>query len=222
MHLQKGNRPMGETMTLTMTVRRPSSALDPRGVFAFLAMALLLSACQTTRFAPERYELRSISDSTALRPRFTTSVYAYDDQNTVNIFMTDLDPRALRSPDVGDPPVGHLVHIHLFLRPRAGRTPIDDTAMTATVTHMVLAAGEVGIYAGGGFFNPASSAGDRSFTGTLTGGTLRLERSTTRFRDLLGASTLTTTARAKLDPAQAEALRVAMRRWSDRTRPVSP
>ncbi len=87
---------------------------------------------------------------------------------------------------------------------------------------MVLAAGDVGIYAGGGFFNPTSDAGDRTFSGTLVGGTVRLQRASSRFRDLLGASTLATTARATLDPAQAEALRIAMRRWTERTQPISP
>ena len=210
---------MGETMT----IRRPSLVWDPRRVLLFWVLGLLcLPGCQSTRFASEHYELRSITDATAVRPRFTTSVYAFEDQNTVNIFMTDLDPRDLRSLDADNPPIGHLVHIHLFLRPKAGRTPIDDTAMTATVTHLVLAAGEVGIYAGGGFFNPTADAGDRTFSGTLAGGTVRLQRASSRFLDLLGPSTLTTTARASLDPAQAEALRVAMRRWTERTQPISP
>lgn len=183
-------------------------------------LGIMLPACGTSSFASPDYEMRSIAERSVLRPRFITSVYAYDDQNTVNMYLTDMDASALRRlDDPVNPPSGNIVHVHLFLRPRAGSTPIDDTAVTATVNHAVLAQGEAGIYAGGGFFRPSSEAGARTFVGSIEGGTLRLERSTPRFRDLLGASTLSATTRAALDPAQAESLRLAMARITASARP---
>lgn len=185
-----------------------------------LVLASAVPACGTTSFASPEYELRSIGERSMLRPRFITSVYAFDDQNTVNMYLTDMDASALRRlDDPVNPPSGNIVHVHLFLRPRAGSTPIDNTAVTATVNHAVVAQGEAGIYAGGGFFRPSSEAGARTFVGSIEGGTLRLERSTGRFRDLLGASTLSATTRATLDPAQAEGLRLVMARLTASTRP---
>ncbi len=201
-----------------MMIGRPSLAMGP-----LFLLVMLLSACAGGPGSPSgRYELRSIADPVALRPHMTISVYAFEDENTADIYLTDLTPEQIRSVRGGSLPAGNIAHIHVFIRPRAGQTPIDPTAMTATVTHAVLADGAVGIYAGGGFFQPASETGDRTYTGTLSGATLRLERAGEAFRDLLGASTLRAGVRARLDPAQAEALRIALRTCTSRTKPVEP
>ncbi len=195
----------------------------PGGPWILLLTWLLLSACTGgPGFGRAGYELRSIVDPVVMRPHLTTSVYAYEDENTADIYLTDLTPEQIRRVRAGSLPAGNIAHIHVFIRPRAGQTPIDPTAMTATVTHAVLAGEAVGVYAGGGFFQPTSETGDRVYAGTLSGATLRLERASDGFRDLLGATTLHARVRARLDPAQAEALRIAMRACMSRAEAPAP
>ena len=217
-----------------MLIRRPISAGDPwihsialgavfrlvfgLGLLSGFALVLGgLGGCQSTPFAPQTYTLRSLGEGRGVQPIFTTSVYAYEDENTVDIYMTDLDMRRLNA---GEGLAGHMVHLHLFIRPRVGRTPFQDTAMTATLTHVIVASGDVGVYVGGGFFNPASRAGAKAFSGSIEGGSVRLDRSTPGFRDLLGASLVNASVRARLDPQQAEALRVMMARLVRSARPI--
>ncbi len=112
-------------------------------------------------------------------------VYAWFDANTADVYLTDLSPDALRSPDLaaGD---GNLVHLHMFLNPEAGLTPIADTACSVTVRHVVFAKGRVGIYGGGGFLNPSGKPGDPTFGGQVRDATVRLLSSTAGFEDKLG------------------------------------
>ncbi|MDX2118106.1 MAG: hypothetical protein SFY96_07995 [Planctomycetota bacterium] len=121
----------------------------------------------------------------ALETTLPTRVYAWFDDNTADVYLTDLSPDALASADVGAGD-GNLVHIHMFLNPEAGMTPIADTACSVTVRHAIFAKGRVGIYGGGGFLNPSGKPGDASFGGQVTDATVRLLSSTPGFEDKLG------------------------------------
>ncbi|MCB9845226.1 MAG: hypothetical protein H6811_04475 [Phycisphaeraceae bacterium] len=150
------------------------------------------------RLLGTRYELRSIERPVATRPVFRLKAYSFDDANTADLYFTDLERDALR----GDLKslTGELVHVHLFVEPKAGKTPIQSTAVNAAVTHIVMVSGEAGVYSGGGFLSTAGTPGDGSLGGTMSGGTLRLERATPGFADLLGASRLDASLSAPLDP----------------------
>ncbi|MEL6498801.1 MAG: hypothetical protein AAFZ67_13855 [Planctomycetota bacterium] len=127
-----------------------------------------------------------------LAPSLTTRVYTYEDENTVHIYLSDLTPAELESPEA----VGQIVHIHMFIRPNPGRTPIEPDALNASIRHAILAPNNAtGIYAGGGFLLPKSRAASGTFKGTIAKGTLRLEAATPNFTDALGPASL----RARFD-----------------------
>jgi hypothetical protein len=125
-----------------------------------------------------------------LAPRLITRAYAFEDENAVDIYLSDLAPEQLAVPwDNAGQPVGQIIHIHMFIRPQPGRTPIEPDALNATIRHTILAPdGAIGVYAGGGFLLPATRAGSGEFVGTIASGTLRLDAATPNFMDALGPS----------------------------------
>lgn len=149
-----------------------------------------------------------------LRPRMQTGIYGSPDRNTADIFLSDFEADELLAVLRGDRAgrTGNLVHIHMFLLPRAGQTPIDFTASNATMTHVVFSGAGVGVYGGGGFLLPKGAPGGSVFGGTVRGATLRLLRSTDGFSDLLGTSELSGAVSARRDEDRAAELSNAMLR----------
>lgn len=186
----------------------------PRSEATFIAaLGLLLAAtvgptgcAMRDATVGRQYRLASLGERRELRLTPDVVVYDSDDPTTADFYLSDL-PRAALEPGAPLAGVsGNLVHVHMFVRPRAGRTPIDATAMTATVTHVVVAGGEVGVYAGGGFFRPLGESGGGRYGAAVEAGTLRLLRRTGGFRDLLGASRLDAAFHARRDARMAERL----------------
>jgi len=140
--------------------------------------------------------LHGYEDGTTLSPRIVTAVYAPRDANSADVYLSDLEAPVLLGPSSRLAAAnGSLIHIHIFVRPRPGRTPIDDTAVNSIVRHLVFAGdGAVGVYGGGGFVLPRglfdSRFGKRNLRGRVNDATLRLVRSTPDFSDLLGAARL--------------------------------
>lgn len=144
-------------------------------------------------------EVRSIQQSAVDAPTLRVAAYRSTDRNTAEVYLTDLDPAALKAgADLGGLS-GRIVQIRMFLEPRAGSTPIEVAACSAIVRHIVFADGEVGIYGGGGFMNPDRRAGRSRFSGTVRGATLRLTGKTPGFNDALGPATLDTSFSARRD-----------------------
>lgn len=143
--------------------------------------------------------MRSIDDAAVLAPAMPVVAYSARDPNTADLYLTNLTPDQLDpATDLADLD-GHIVHIHMFVAPRAGKTPIDQTACSVTIRHAVLARGAIGMYGGGGFLLPSGKAGDETFGGSIRSATLRLLGSTPGFRDPLGAVEFDASVRAPLD-----------------------
>jgi hypothetical protein len=153
---------------------------------AFLALCVLIAGC-----APQnRVTVRAVQESIADSPVLSTSVYLSEDGNTADIYLTDLDAAAL---DPGAPLAGlsgRLVHMHLFLTPKPGSTPIAASACSVTARYIIIAEGQVGVYAGGGFLQPRSSLGEPTYVATVSEATLRLSAKTPGFKDRLGPAML--------------------------------
>ena len=119
----------------------------------------------------------------AVRP--VEAVYRPVDRNTADLYFTDI-------PGVGAPGssglglTGSVVHVHLFLTPKAGSTPIDFTASNMTVTHVLLADGAFGVYSGAGFLLPNAPPGGRSLGGRVEDATLRPGGRAPGFAERLG------------------------------------
>ncbi len=118
-------------------------------------------------------------------------------------YLTNIDPSALQGEQDLASVQGVLLHAHVLTQPRAGRTPIATTATTTTLRLLVLANGQAGLYAGGGFAD-FDLNGPR-LTGTIRGASLRLVRATPGFVDALGPSTLTIRVNAAEDAQTSQA-----------------
>lgn len=174
--------------------------------FLVLALLLALPPAGCARFGigggPPRFV--SSDNPVRLEPDLPTRVFVPRGDNTADIVLTNLDPSDFGPGADLTNLSGQLVSISLFLRPKPGSTPIEETASNATVRFAVYAKGEIGIYAGAGFLLPrAGVEGDR-LGGQLDGATLRLVSATPGFNDLIGRGELTMSFRARRD-AQAVA-----------------
>lgn len=140
--------------------------------------------------------------ATRLEPDYDTAVYIPRDRNTADLYFSTIA-------GIGQPGMsmrgasGSVLHVHMFLKPRAGRTPIDFDASNITVTHYVLAKGAVGVYGGAGFMLPSGTPGDSDFGGRARGVTLRPMARTAGFADRLGWNELSGKLSAERDDARA-------------------
>ncbi|MBC7773046.1 MAG: hypothetical protein H7210_11160 [Pyrinomonadaceae bacterium] len=164
-----------------------------------LGLAALLLGAGCSRIMHEQTELsvRSLVSDTAMDPEMTVFAYVPTDRNTVDVYLSDIAASRLSDPtDTLAGVSGNIFHLHIFLMPEAGQTPIDSSACNFTVRHVVLTGSSepgqgIGIYGGGGFCLPDSSPGDRIFDGSLREATMRLARVGPGFADRLGASRMT-------------------------------
>lgn len=145
------------------------------------------------------------SERSALTPTIQTAVYRFTDSNTADIYLSDLPPEdlvaRLAQGVEGEP--GVVLHLHLFLAPKAGRTPIDFTASNASVTLLVLNGAARGVYGGGGFMLPSSSLGGATIAGEMRQATIRLVESDAGFGDALGLAEVSGDIAARRDDALA-------------------
>jgi hypothetical protein len=171
---------------------------------AALLAATLLAGCSLVglRSPSGKAKVVGVETGARLSPSFPTRAYTNSDADTADIYLTDLSAEDLTAllENPGDPDVsGQLVHVHMFVRPKPGRTPIEPTAISATVRHVIVAGGQVGLYTGAGFMFPSGTPGDKVFGGSITRADLRLQRATPGFTDRLGPAEMTISFAAKRD-----------------------
>lgn len=172
------------------------------------AWLVLTAGCSTLRLGfGSASRLESSVHPVRLDPDFTTRVYAPVDRNTADLYLTDLPPEAFDNPERLAQSSGQLAHIHLFIRPTAGSTPIDTTAVSATVRYFVLARGRVGVYAGGGFLFPRDRVGERRFAFSFTDASVRHTAAGPGFIDQIETGSLDLRTAARLDEDAANLLR---------------
>jgi hypothetical protein len=162
------------------------------------------------RMGASGYRLTSIQTRDTLAPTLTHGWFHAADENSADLYLTDLPPQTLTSLDALSTATGNIVHVRMLVHPRAGRTPIEPTALSAAVVHVVLAGGQIGVYEGGGFFQPSGHATERTFGGSIVGGTMHQGAATPGFSDRLGASQLSAGVRAERDPERLNDIRGAL------------
>lgn len=131
----------------------------------------------------------------SLTGRFRTALYS-DQRVETSFFLSDTPIDDLLDGTVRD---GQIVHVDLLWAPRAGYTPIEDTATNASIRYIIFVDGQVGIYGGAGFARLRGKPGNDRFGLTLRAATLSLIESTDGFHDLLTPATLTGSFNARLD-----------------------
>lgn len=150
--------------------------------------------------------LDSVGTQVRLEASLPVRVYTAKDSNTVDVYLTDLPDSALEENADLSHASGCIVHMHMFIEPKAGSTPIASSASNVTVRCLIIARGEAGVYGGGGFLTESNSLWDKSISGKVRRATLSLLRSTPGFKDRLGASEFGATFSAIPDERRAREL----------------
>jgi hypothetical protein len=95
----------------------------------------------------------------------TTGTYAVEPAQTTIVF-SDIPYEDLAR---GTAREGRFLHIELLWRPDPGKTPVEPSATNLTIRLVVVSAGEVGVYAGGGFaWVTGGEASDHAIGLTIT------------------------------------------------------
>lgn len=156
-----------------------------------------------------------------IEPKF--QAYYAADPNTADFYLSDLPAEAFADGADLSRFSGSLVHVHMFLAPKAGATPIAFSANSVTVRQLIIAEGQLGQYSGGGFLLPSGTAGDSTFGGRLKDATMRLTARTPGFVDRLGASEFESGLKVPKDVSRAKRMALLMERASElmviKTRP---
>lgn len=178
---------------------------------AILAAALTASCIHVPFIHRGDAELRSIAEPAVLSPDLPVRAYISLDKREADIYLTDLTDEQLTRFFDDDASwatfEAQIIHVRMFIQPRAGRTPIEPTAISATVRYAIMSKGEIGVYAGAGFCLPRLDPGGGSFAASLSGADVRLSRATPGFNDPLGPATLSVDFNAPEDPELAATLR---------------
>jgi hypothetical protein len=184
------------------------AAMTFKSLFVSAATLLVMTCagCGSLGFSGGSGKLTSVENGSTLSTAFTTKVYRGSESNVADFYLTDLPESVWKEGGDISHLSGSILHIHMFIAPRAGRTPIATTANSATVRWLVISEGRVGMYGGGGFFNKSGDVGDESLGGTLAGSTMRLIHQGPGFADSLGPAVLSVPIDAKRDETTAEAL----------------
>ncbi|MEM7756130.1 MAG: hypothetical protein AAF297_10905 [Planctomycetota bacterium] len=202
------------------TVRTSLHTPVVRVTAAAVALALALFALPACGTPPTKAENRLASTAfpVDLAPNLTRRVYSPRTESSADVYLTDLSPQALTRAlsDPADPTTGTIVHVHLFIRPQPGRTPIEETALSATIRYVILARGQAGVYDGGGFLLPEGKPGGDRFEGTMLDASVRLSAATPGFIDRIGRGSLELDFRAERDEPASELIRRVADRFAFR------
>lgn len=166
-------------------------------------------------------EIRSTETQAALRPNLPHRLYRHFDPNSADVILTDIDPAVLAD-GATMPQSGQILHLHFFVRPRPGRTPIAQTACSTTVRHIIISRGEIGVYVGGGFLIPSEAPGGKTFAGSIGTAPLRLARATGAFTDRLGSSEASISFNSTRDDATVQAAIAMIDRLAYIADPIVP
>jgi hypothetical protein len=164
--------------------------------------------------------LRSLENGSEMTADLPARVYKSQGNDNADFFMTDLPESVWNGGADVSEVSGIILQVHMFLRPKAGRTPIADTASTCVVRCVVLAKGEIGVYGGGGFFVNSGLPGGETFGGSVRNGTLRLMSATGGFQDRLGPCSVAGAISGKKDEKTAGAMWRAMNALVGETKAV--
>jgi hypothetical protein len=175
-------------------------------VLVLCATGLALLGCGGTQISGGDGRLTSVELGSTLTTSFTKQTYFGTDNNSADFYLTDLPESVWKEGGDVSAVTGQLVHIHMYVTPKAGRTPIAITANTASVRWLVLTQGRVAVYGGGGYFQHSGEMGDETLSGVLADSTLRLVHASPGVADRLGPSVLSMSVSAVQDKQTCEAL----------------
>jgi hypothetical protein len=179
---------------------RPAGQCLFRALPALLAIIAVycLAGCAGSGKATGSLRAESLGDDpVVLNARYVAAVYARDDDDTISFFLSEVPVEDLLDGDITD---GQVMHLELLWRPKAGSTPMDSSATNASIRHVIMVDGELGLYGGAGFALPQGQPGKDRMRISLRDATLRLLESTDGFADPLTPARMTGSFTAIHDP----------------------
>ncbi len=96
--------------------------------------------------------------------RFDTAVYTATDLQNAELLLVDGPADAAT----------RVMHIRMFWKSAAGRTPFDPSATNAAVRYITFTGDDVTIYGGGGLMSPRGTMGEGNLSVLLENATLRM------------------------------------------------
>ena len=205
-----------------MTLKASHAVYTPIGVAVF---RLFFGGCAGLGLGfgtGSSVTINSAQEPVSLRPNLPTRVYRPIDANNADIYLTDLPDEVLDDPEALGRSSGQILHIRMFLVPRPGRTPIEETAFSATARYFILSAGRVGVYSGGGFLFPRGRPGGDTFGGSMSEATLRLVARGPGFVDQIGSAELSVGFKARRDEELARLIGRTADRLALSADPIDP
>ena len=169
------------------------------------AVALLASGCS---IEPGGHIEAVGSGDTAVRlaTDFANGTYSVEPAQTTVVF-SDIPYEQLAT---GTATNGRFLHIEVLWRPKAGKTPMENSSTNLSIRYVVVSNGEVGVYVGGGFaWIKGGRDQDDAIDLDITGASISLVDKTKGFVDLLSPATMVGELGALKNPDNARATRRA-------------
>ncbi len=211
-----------------MKLHKPTAALAPVLLApAIFIAAILMTGCSGFQGGGSggSSTLASEINEIMFKASLSTRAYTHQDKNTADIYLTDLSDADLTNFFENDADwsqiSGSMVHVHLFLNPKPGKTPIEPTAANATVRYIIITKGQIGVYDGAGFILPSKKIGKKSLSGSFKGAPTRLTRKTPGFNDILAIARMDLSFSAKLDPVMADELKARINALASAADPIN-
>jgi hypothetical protein len=180
----------------------------PRSILLLILFLFVAGGCAGGGAATGSLRAESLGDDpVVLNARYVAVVYAQDDDDTLSFFLTEVPVEDLLAGEIAE---GQVMHIELLWRPKAGATPMDSSATNASIRHVIMIDGELGLYGGAGFAMPRGEPGKDRMRISLRDATIRLLESTDGFADPLTPARMTGNFTAIHDPQLARKLHWAI------------
>lgn len=173
---------------------------------SMLLIAIALVGCSAGQI---HGDLRATSlgpERAVLTPAFRTAIYGVDRESVASFYLSDLPVEKLLK---GDFDRGQIIHIEMLWLPRAGATPMDESAANVSVRKVVIVDGQVGVYGGTGFALPSGKPGAERLSVSVYDATLDLIDASNAFNDALSPALLEGSFTAERNDAIAERIRYA-------------
>jgi hypothetical protein len=159
---------------------------------------LIPQACTSVGHVRGSLRVETLSDPPAvLTADYVSIVYLDDPDGEVSFLLTDVPAQDLLRGDIEQ---AQVMHLQLLWEPKPGATPMDVTATNATIRHVIIADGEVGVYGGAGFALPSGKPGRGRLKIALRDATIHLLEATDGFNDPLTPARMTGNFVAEDDP----------------------
>lgn len=180
----------------------------PRPLLLLILFMFIACGCAGRGAATGSLRAESLGDDpVVLNARYVAAIYAQDDDGTLSFFLSEVPVEDLLAGEITD---GQVMHIELLWRPKAGATPMDSSATNASIRHIIMTGGELGLYGGAGFAMPRGEPGEDRMRISLRDATIHLLESTDGFADPLTPARMTGNFTALHDPQLARKLHWAI------------